>query len=80
MTKSIRPQEGYGVKDPRSETKSLEKNPTTGLVVERNYGSGMKMLGSTFPMQGRSGSATLALDTSGRSRIHRKQPKLSGTS
>jgi hypothetical protein len=34
MTKSIRPQEGYGVKDPRRETKSLEKNPMTGLVVE----------------------------------------------
>jgi quercetin dioxygenase-like cupin family protein len=34
MTNSIRPQEGYGVKEPRRETKSLEKNPTTGLVVE----------------------------------------------
>jgi quercetin dioxygenase-like cupin family protein len=34
MTKSIRPHEGYGVKDTWRETTSLQKNSTTGLVIE----------------------------------------------
>jgi quercetin dioxygenase-like cupin family protein len=34
MTKSKQPQERYSVKNPRRETLSPEKNPTTGMVIE----------------------------------------------